>query len=1031
MRTALMGCIAALVSISAIAAPLSPDEQRQWLRRVIPLPKEASILEARRLPVDGVVILLEADAGDVERAGAELLAAALKTRVVVQAPEGCFRLLVGTCDEAGTMGGHRIAQAGRLSALKNSDQAYTIAPVGDDALALTGLTERGVYYACLTMAQLSRWKVRRNYLTLPIASVLDWPDLAERGEWGGNCSTDIQWMSAHKMNLAEVHCELNVTPDGTGTASIAPDLLEQGRLHAFKVVPIVTHLDQLAGSGIFRVYRELIGEGESARLRGYEDTIAPCFSNPRMLSLLTDWMICLGRQTNVTDICCWLSENSVQCGCAQCSLVSQHVLETRTLVQAYQQAVKQCPNLKMRILLTQGSYAHNDQALSECPPEVGVSYYDGGRTYDSSRDPMIYPLLEEFAAGGRWLGVYPQVTASWRIVCPWSGPQFVKYRMTEFVDKSLSNLTAYATPHNRLYDFNVTAAAEWGWNAHGRDEREFAICWAIGRGIRDPEKAAEWAVTLGPVGWDVYGSGVPFPAYFGAAGRAMTGRVPPQLGTGMFRYFPTDERFAEDRAACAKAAKLAEELAFPEITAETKVISGYLTMIESQYSLLKWMSREVAPTDEDRLAMRDTLTTFSEAAQAVSAGLAQWEQACLNKGIGGRLADTVNVTEQTAADVAASLLPFGIREPYASYLRTKIGEYVDEDFEEEQSIRKVWEVTPRVSGPGPYKVLFYHIGGWNGGTVQRVALAAAPADRPEQLTELAVDEHQGSIGWTPTDPVYELNLPAHDPNLSYWLVVNMSGVKSSDKPVDRRGCHGGAYFWKVLPPGVRPEPLPLEPMSEQEKARFGPPEFTRGGVRVGVLQGGYGSRSVLGYLQGRDGLDAQPISVLDASHLKDVQVLIVPQSHTPASFTPEMASVAREFLHAGGGVIALHDAVGFRGLPVLAEDVCAGGTSHARDTGWVLKADHPLGAGLPRDRPLTQSYYDHVTLTPGPQGTVVAAGAGNDAPMAVCGHSGEGRYLAWGLAIGISKEDDSDIPPTEDEGVFLVNAVKWCAGADQ
>ena len=59
------------------------------------------------------------------------------------------------------------------------------------------------------------------------------------------------------------------------------------------------------------------------------------------------------------------------------------------------------------------------------------------------------------------------------------------------------------------------------------------------------------------------------------------------------------------------------------------------------------------------------------------------------------------------------------------------------------------------------------------------------------------------------------------------------------------------------------------------------------------------------------------------------------------------------------------------------------------------------------------------------------AGAGNDAPMAVCGHSGEGRYLAWGLAIGISKEDDSDIPPTEDEGVFLVNAVKWCAGADQ
>ena len=64
--------------------------------------------------------------------------------------------------------------------------------------------------------------------------------------------------------------------------------------------------------------------------------------------------------------------------------------------------------------------------------------------------------------------------ASWRIVCPWSGPQFIKYRMTEFVDKNLKCLVGYATPNNRLYDFNVTAAAEWSWNAHGRDERAFA-----------------------------------------------------------------------------------------------------------------------------------------------------------------------------------------------------------------------------------------------------------------------------------------------------------------------------------------------------------------------------------------------------------------------------------------------------------------------------------------------------------------------------------------------------------------------------
>jgi len=1027
MRIALTCAMVVVVSVS-IAEPLSEAEQRWWLRHVIPLPRQAEIIDTRQLPANGVAVCVAPGASDVTQAGAALLAAALKTQVASEGPAGSFRLLVGTCDDTGKMGDLVVPQAVGLSELKNSDQAYVIVRLGPDEMVLTGLTERGVYYACLTMAQLAGWQVREDGLTLPVVSITDWPDLQERGEWGGNCASDIEWMSARKMNLAEVHCNLQVTDEGTGVASMPPELLEEGRLHAFKIVPIITHLDQLAGSGIFRVHPDVIGQGESAHLRGHETVIAPCFSDPRMLAILTDWMVCLGKQTNVTDVCCWLSENSVQCGCEQCKQIPQHVLETRTLVKAYHEAVKQCPSLRMRVLLTQGSYAHNDQVLAEAPPDVGISYYDGGRTYDSSRDPMIYPLLEQFAASGRWLGVYPQVTASWRIVCPWSGPQFMKYRMTEFVDKGLSNLTAYATPNNRLYDFNVTAGAEWGWNAHGRDEREFATAWAIGRGIRDAEKAAEWAMTLGPVGWDVYGSGVPFNAYFGAAARLIQSRVAPKLGTGMFRYFPDERRFADDQAACAKAAALAQVLGFDEITAETQVITGYLTMIQKQYELAKWVSAPQAPTDEQRLMMRDTLTAFSEASQSVSAGLAAWEKACVGAGVGGRLADTVDVTEQTAAGVAAALAPFGIRDPYAPYLRQKIGEYVDGDFEDKQSIRKVWDVTARISGPGVYAALFYHIQGWNGATVQRVALASAPKGQPDQLTELAVDEHQGVIGYTPRDPQYRLELKQYDPALTYYVVVNMSGVKSSDKPIDRRGCHGAANLWKEKAPGEKPEPLPLEPMAEAEKARFGMPKFTKAGVRVGVLQGGYGSQSVLAYLQGKGGVDAQALYSLEPASLKDVQVLVLPQSHTPDGFTAQMAEAARGFLANGGGLIALHDAVGFRGLPVLGEEVCAGGLSHARDTGWVLKVDHPLCVGLPRDRALTQSYYDHVTLAPGPKGTVVAVGATNEVPMLVCGGSGKGRYVAWGLAIGISKDDDSDIPPTADEGLLLENAIRWCAG---
>jgi hypothetical protein len=108
--------------------------------------------------------------------------------------------------------------------------------------------------------------------------------------------------------------------------------------------------------------------------------------------------------------------------------------------------------------------------------------------------------------------------------------------MQEFVDKKLKCLCGYATPNNRFYAFNVMAAAEWSWNAHGRSEREFASAWATRRRIADADKAAEWALMIGQVGWDVYGSEIPYP-WFWRMGDVFAKRKALQLGTGMLRYF--------------------------------------------------------------------------------------------------------------------------------------------------------------------------------------------------------------------------------------------------------------------------------------------------------------------------------------------------------------------------------------------------------------------------------------------------------------------------------------------------------------
>lgn len=268
-------------------------------------------------------------------------------------------------------------------------------------------------------------------------------------------------------------------------AQIDANAVRKSYLNGVKYVPIIPHLDLLGGySDIYKVYPAIKGKGKSADVDG---RIAPCCSNPQTSQVLAIWMKKLAQNQGVTDICCWLSEHPVHCECEECMKKGQYVAETQAFVEAWKIARAKYPKLGLRILLSQSTYSVNEKILAIIPDGVGVTYYHGGLTYDSSRDPMIYPLLSEYAAKGRWLGCYPQINAAWRVVCPWSGPQFVKARSVEFADKKLKCVAWYAPGNNRLYDFNINAAAEWMWNSHGRDEHEFSAAWATRKGFKNPE----------------------------------------------------------------------------------------------------------------------------------------------------------------------------------------------------------------------------------------------------------------------------------------------------------------------------------------------------------------------------------------------------------------------------------------------------------------------------------------------------------------------------------------------------------------
>ncbi len=818
---ATMLILAGAATTCGASTPVSPSEQAEWLRWLLPLPKQISIDGKVELPAADVRVVLARGSGRVVQTAADELRAFLGD--AEGGEQGRFEILLGVCGSDGKLDDLAVPGAAGLAELPHHEQAYVVRPVGDNKLVLAALDSRGVYYAAQTVRQLLEGKRCQGRLTIPLATITDWPDLEERGLWGGSADRDIVWMAQHKMNLVESHATLSMTDDGRGRAKADQQLIDQARAHALNLVPYISHLNGLRRTGIYRAYPELMGQGKQAVLAHHPHLVAPCCSQPKLAEILADWMSDLAEQRGVSHVCVWLSELRNQyCDCPACRQagVGQYALEARCLVRAYRMAQKKHSGLKLRILLTQGSYSTNDKVLAEIPPDVGVTYYDGSRTYDSSRDPMIYPLLEEYVAEGGWLGCYPQLIPSWRLVSAWSCPQFIHARMNEFVDKKLACLCGYAPPDNRLCEFNVLAAAEWAWNAKGRDTRQFAAAWATRRGIDDADAAAEWAVTLGPVGWDVYGARVPHSYFFGQAATSVARGRKPTLGEGMFRYFPSAQHFDDDLAACQHAMAIATQLDQPLLIAETQVIEGYVRMLEAIYTLGGQVAASKHLSHDERVAMQKTLGRLCVAGIETADALRMWEGLCHREGESPvnstQLSDTIDVTGQTVADIARALQKLGISNPVASYVRQKIGDWTTDDFDSGSRITKSFDVTSCVVKPGVYQVGFKYTGGWNGLGITRVALAKADDEGSGEPSELSVDEHSGSAAHRNRANVYTLTLDERDPSARYVVVASIRGTPRAGRPPERQGCNGSVWIQGNMPDNWRATieaavPLPESP----------------------------------------------------------------------------------------------------------------------------------------------------------------------------------------------------------------------------
>jgi len=580
------------VGVLALCAPptyaarldVTEKEMLDWVRHLVPLPKSIKITGRETVPRGAVEV--------VPDFGNDLL--------TIQAAKELREATAGRSEPAKEAFKIRMQIGGEeselLSRLKNSDQAYRILPVGDGEIRLVALTPNGLYYAAKTLQQLVRARASKDSITMPIVEVVDWPDMAKRGLWGADNYECLKWLGDRKMNIMEQISGIGVDDQGKPFARVRPGretLVTEGPLYGIEFAPVILHLEQVGRLGVFEHFPHFKGKTEHPG--------AMCYSQPGVVDLIAEWMVQLARVPTVTTLDCWLTENlhgQSGCQCDKCKDRKWQVLEIRAVLAAWKKAKQRLGrDFTLRITTSEATEPENLAVFAELPPEVQVTYYHSLFTYNNRRMQIIPGYVAEEARKGRWMGVIPNLCSHTGYWEPYTGADFVHYRMNEFVEKGLSGLVGYVTPGVHYYEFNTEAAAEWSWNAKGRSPREFAVSYAVRRGLKDPEKFADWVETVGPVAWDVYGSHWLYGENCGQPGRAAdmlkSGKLP-ELGSVLWDCYPApwgnikdEARLKADAEMAAKALRMARGLDWPLAVEESLVVEGNIRALKALYELRK------------------------------------------------------------------------------------------------------------------------------------------------------------------------------------------------------------------------------------------------------------------------------------------------------------------------------------------------------------------------------------------------------------------------------------------------------------
>lgn len=754
-----------------------------WLDRIVPLPQEIEITGNVRIKA-GEISLYICGGRNIAQTGPVHTAARLLHRFAPGTLGNSFSIKIALTENCQcTWVPAKVLY--KLSKVPNPDQAYAITSSSDgDGLNLIATTPTGLLYAARTLYQLINptWDVKpEDELIIPMVNILDWPDIAQRGQWGGNAASDLEWTSQWKLNHLEACVQIKSDITGKTSAHIDSELISKGSSLGVKVVPYILHLEQVAAEmdGIDRECESVPNPNEPLP-SDYQPGI--CCSKSASVNMIAEWLRSVYAVEGVSDVCIWLSEQSSPCYCPDCSGKEQFVLETECICKAFEIILKEHSGEskpRLRLLLTQGSYPVNDKIIQVKHPDVGITYYDGGRTYDSSHSEMIYPLLEDYSRSGGWLGCYPQVTHCWRTIFPWTAPQFIKFRAQEFVSKKLDSITGYAVSSNRQHEFNIMAMAEWLWNADGRNPEEFARAFATVAGYEHPDAFASWAMLAGEAGWHLAESRLLLSLIFDPT-LGLAGQVEP------------DHRF--EKAGILKIDDLGRVMQIAQQALDAALNSGRTTAIlESEcclaglkaYELLDQIlplivKSALSGSEIDELS--NALNQLDQQAAVLADNLLKWAKS-LPDTPSSRIYDTAFALLRTCDCLRAKGIMLGIPDPEPALRLKSLGEWNESTFGDSNQAYIEYEIGNIVDKEGGW----YNIGAEFIDSACHTDILSIEAFDDSQTSFAKAENIPGNVSIWERWKEFPILLPKRE---TERMLIRVSISRSDNNRLERRTCSG-------------------------------------------------------------------------------------------------------------------------------------------------------------------------------------------------------------------------------------------------